>query len=150
MESFPVALLHAHLACLLEGCRPGCPTSSQPTFLRLDVQGLAGDYYSTSAGQRERMLSSTQRLENSSSQLQQGREQLIQTEVCCFVVKSPLLFFGITERDMLVHWCFIPQGRLRSCAAAATVNVCCMCVQRDCACATIQFLALHLPSPLPS
>uniref|UniRef100_A0A7S3QKG3 Vesicle transport v-SNARE N-terminal domain-containing protein n=1 Tax=Dunaliella tertiolecta TaxID=3047 RepID=A0A7S3QKG3_DUNTE len=42
--------------------------------------GLAGDYYSTSAGQRERMLSSTQRLEKSSDHLHHGREQLIQTE----------------------------------------------------------------------
>ncbi|KAF5841340.1 Qb-snare protein, VTI1-family [Dunaliella salina] len=42
--------------------------------------GLAGDYYSTSAGQRERMLSSTQRLEKSSEHLHHGREQLVQTE----------------------------------------------------------------------
>lgn len=43
--------------------------------------GLASDYYQTSAGQRERLLSATERLEKSSERIQQGRQQLLETEV---------------------------------------------------------------------
>ena len=43
--------------------------------------GLAEDYYQTSAGQRERLLSSTERLGKTSERIQQGRQQLLETEV---------------------------------------------------------------------
>lgn len=43
--------------------------------------GLADDYYQTSAGQRERLLQSTDRLEKTSNRIQQGRQQLYETEV---------------------------------------------------------------------
>jgi hypothetical protein len=49
-----------------------------PSYL---LQGLGGDYYSTSAGQREKMLTATQRLENSSKKLDSARQTLAQTEV---------------------------------------------------------------------
>lgn len=43
--------------------------------------GLSSDYYQTSAGQRERLLSATERLEKTSERIQQGRQQLLETEV---------------------------------------------------------------------
>jgi len=43
--------------------------------------GLADDYYETSAGQRDRLLSATDRLSKTSDRIQQGRAQLLQTEV---------------------------------------------------------------------
>ena len=44
-------------------------------------QGLGGDYYSTSAGQRERMLTATQRLEKSTANLNYAKETLDRTQV---------------------------------------------------------------------
>lgn len=43
--------------------------------------GLVDDYSSTSAGQRERMLKSTERLAKTGDRIQQGRAQLLETEV---------------------------------------------------------------------
>lgn len=43
--------------------------------------GLAGDYYQTSAGQRDRMLNASDRLNKTSDRIQQGRQQLLETEV---------------------------------------------------------------------
>lgn len=45
------------------------------------AQGLGGDYYSTSAGQREKMLTATQRLEKSTDKLAGAKQTLAQTEV---------------------------------------------------------------------
>jgi hypothetical protein len=71
--------------------RPCCPPAGTPEppppalllllLLLLLLQGLGGDYYSTSAGQRERMLAATERLNKTSDRLQQGRQQLMETEV---------------------------------------------------------------------
>jgi hypothetical protein len=38
--------------------------------------GLGDDYYQTSAGQRDRLLTSTERLGKTSERIQQGRQQL--------------------------------------------------------------------------
>ena len=43
--------------------------------------GLADDYYQTSTGQRDRLLTSTERLGKTSDRIQQGRQQLLATEV---------------------------------------------------------------------
>lgn len=43
--------------------------------------GLGDDYYQTSAGQRERLLQATDRLDKTSNRIQQGRQQLVETEV---------------------------------------------------------------------
>lgn len=43
--------------------------------------GLADDYSSTSAGQRERMLKSTDQMAKTGERIQQGRAQLLETEV---------------------------------------------------------------------
>lgn len=43
--------------------------------------GLEDDFYSTSAGQRERALASTDRLGKTGDRIQNGRQQLLETEV---------------------------------------------------------------------
>ena len=48
--------------------------------------GLEDDFYSTSAGQRERALASTDRLGKTGDRIQNGRQQLLESEV-----RSPLL-----------------------------------------------------------
>ena len=43
--------------------------------------GLGADFYQTSAGQRDRLLTATDRLGKTSDRIQQGRQQLLETEV---------------------------------------------------------------------
>jgi len=43
--------------------------------------GLADSYYHTSAGQRERLLTASERLHKTSDKIQEGRKQLLETEV---------------------------------------------------------------------
>lgn len=43
--------------------------------------GLGDDFYSTSSGQRERMLQSTERLARTGDRIKQGQHQLLETEV---------------------------------------------------------------------
>jgi len=43
--------------------------------------GLEDDFYSTSAGQREKALASTDRLNKTGDRIQHGRQQLLETEV---------------------------------------------------------------------
>jgi vesicle transport through interaction with t-SNAREs protein 1 len=43
--------------------------------------GIAGDYFATSAGQRDRLLTATDRLNKTGDRIQQGRQQLLETEV---------------------------------------------------------------------
>jgi hypothetical protein len=43
--------------------------------------GLGDNYYSTSAGQRDRMLAATERMQKTSDRLQVGKQQLAETEV---------------------------------------------------------------------
>ena len=43
--------------------------------------GLADNYYDTSAGQRERMLKTTEKLDKTTDRISQGRAQLAETEV---------------------------------------------------------------------
>jgi hypothetical protein len=50
------------------------------TWRRTEL-GLGDDYYQTSAGQRERLLHATDRLDKTSGRIQQGRQQLLETEV---------------------------------------------------------------------
>lgn len=58
--------------------------ASTASFLESDARaelGLSDSYYETSAGQRERLLSATDRLSKTSERIQQGRRQLLETEV---------------------------------------------------------------------
>ena len=66
------------------------PTAAGGSALARAELGLADDYYQTSAGQRDRLLSATERLGKTSERIQQGRQQLIETEVR-FLVSVPLL-----------------------------------------------------------
>lgn len=43
--------------------------------------GLGDDYTSTSAGQRDRLLKTTDRMQMTSDRIKQGRTQLLETEV---------------------------------------------------------------------
>lgn len=46
--------------------------------------GLGDDYLTASAGQRERLLKTTDRMQMTSDRIKQGRTQLLETEVCVF------------------------------------------------------------------
>jgi len=55
-------------------------TSTSDASARAEL-GLGNDFYQTSAGQRDRLLTATDRLNQTSDRLQQGRAQLLETEV---------------------------------------------------------------------
>ena len=63
--------------------------------------GLADDYYQTSAGQRERLLTATERLGKTSDRIQQGRQQLLETEVS-------IIFFSRGLLGVVVFLSFVP------------------------------------------
>ena len=50
--------------------------------------GLTDNYYDTSAGQRERMLKTTEKLDKTTDRIQQGRSQLAETEVLSMPTSS--------------------------------------------------------------
>ncbi|KAL4430900.1 hypothetical protein ABPG75_006156 [Micractinium tetrahymenae] len=70
----------ADLAKLKEDARRAGGGAGAAADTRAEL-GLAGDYYQTSAGQRDRLLSATDRLNKTSDRIQQGRQQLLETEV---------------------------------------------------------------------
>ena len=88
----------ADLAKLREDARRagGAAAASADTRAELGLGGTGGaagsDYFATSAGQRDRLLTATDRLGKTSDRIQQGRQQLLETEVgggscgwgCCF------------------------------------------------------------------
>mmetsp|Transcript_6481 Transcript_6481/g.20160 ORF Transcript_6481/g.20160 Transcript_6481/m.20160 type:complete len:226 (-) Transcript_6481:327-1004(-) len=69
----------ADLASLREQLRAASIASPVGDAARAEL-GLASDYYSTTAGQREKMLTATQRLEKSSARLTDARQMLAQAE----------------------------------------------------------------------
>lgn len=97
------------------------------------MQGLGGDYYSTSAGQRERMLTATQKLENQNQKLLEARVTLAQTEVSLvplavgrrgnnLLCGAPtLLWWCLESWDVLgfASWC---MGATRCCQAWTQVS----------------------------
>jgi hypothetical protein len=70
----------ADLASLKEQLRAAGAGASEGDAARAEL-GLGDNYYSTSAGQRERMLAATERLQKTSDRLQVGKQQLAETEV---------------------------------------------------------------------
>lgn len=50
-------------------------------FARRAELGLGNEYFQTSAGQRDRLLTATDRLGKTSDRIQAGRQQLLETEV---------------------------------------------------------------------
>lgn len=69
----------ADLANLREQLKSAAGSVSAGDAARAEL-GLGNDYYSTSAGQRERMLGATQRLEKTGERLALGKQQLLETE----------------------------------------------------------------------
>eukprot|EP00884_Botryococcus_braunii_P015254 jgi/Botrbrau1/2411/Bobra.0395s0040.2 len=69
----------ADLAKLREDVRGAAAASSGGAAARAEL-GLADDFYSTSAGQRERVLNTTDRLSKTGDRIKQGRQQLLETE----------------------------------------------------------------------
>lgn len=63
------------------------------------TQGLGGDYYSTAAGQRDRMLAATERLQKTSDRLQVGKQQLAETEELGVSILSDLA----RQRETILH-----------------------------------------------
>ncbi|PSC75220.1 Vesicle transport v-SNARE 13 [Micractinium conductrix] len=61
--------------------------------------GLAGDFYQTSAGQRDRLLNSTDRLTKTGDRIQQGRQQLLETEELGVQILSDLQ----RQRETILH-----------------------------------------------
>lgn len=69
----------ADLAKLRENAATASSQASGGAAARAEL-GLADDYSSTSAGQRERMLKSTDQMAKTGERIQQGRAQLLETE----------------------------------------------------------------------
>lgn len=57
--------------------------------------GLADNYYDTSAGQRERVLKTTEKLDKTGDRITQGRAQLAETEVSLSLI--PFLLQLVTS-----------------------------------------------------
>lgn len=70
----------ADLAALKQKAQRAAAGASGGPDARAEL-GLAGDYYQTSAGQRDRLLNATDRLGKTSERIQQGQQQLHETEV---------------------------------------------------------------------
>jgi vesicle transport through interaction with t-SNAREs protein 1 len=70
----------ADLQSLKEQLRQSAAGLSDSDAARAEL-GLGDSYYSTSAGQRERMLAATERMQKTSDRLQVGKQQLAETEV---------------------------------------------------------------------
>jgi len=73
--------------------------------------GLEDDFYSTSAGQREKALASTDRLNKTGDRIQHGRQQLLETEVRDAALASWVCISnscrcarGIFSADEVGHW----------------------------------------------
>lgn len=67
--------------CILCLCIHNLSFSAGGAAARAEL-GLTDNYYDTSAGQRERMLKTTEKLDKTTDRIQQGRAQLAETEVC--------------------------------------------------------------------
>jgi len=125
----------ADLQSLKEQLRQSAAGLSDSDAARAEL-GLGDSYYSTSAGQRERMLAATERMQKTSDRLQVGKQQLAETEVrvtCSWakcigdLLLCPLFKFknrqiqkrpasallgGISIRHMLLTSCHCSSWRL--------------------------------------
>lgn len=71
--------------------------------------GLTDNYYDTSAGQRERMLKTTEKLDKTTDRIQQGRAQLAETEVMPLVVRKAV---------NTLHFCVCLKSHFITCILA--------------------------------
>ena len=70
----------ADLAKLRESAQAAAASEPGGAAARAEL-GLADDYSQTSAGQRERLLQTTDKLGRTGERITQGRQQLLETEV---------------------------------------------------------------------
>ena len=63
--------------------------------------GLGDDYYQTSAGQREKLLQGTDRLDKTSNRIQQGRQQLLETEVRAGVAALCRVWYWVSQGGLV-------------------------------------------------
>lgn len=88
----------ADIASLREQLKQAAATAGASDAARAEL-GLGGDYYSTSAGQRDRMLQSTERLQKTSERLQLGKQQLAETEELGVTILGDLA----RQRETIIH-----------------------------------------------
>lgn len=69
----------ADLSSLKDQLKKAAQSVSRGEAARAEL-GLGSDYFSTTSGQRERMLTATEQLNRTGVRLQQGRQQLLETE----------------------------------------------------------------------
>lgn len=70
----------ADLAKLRESAQAAAASEPGGVAARAEL-GLADDYSQTSAGQRERLLQTTEKMGRTGERITQGRQQLLETEV---------------------------------------------------------------------
>lgn len=78
----------ADLAKLQESSKAAAGSASGGASARAEL-GLSDDYSQTSAGQRERLLQTTDKMGRTGERITQGRQQLLETEVSTFMPISP-------------------------------------------------------------
>jgi hypothetical protein len=79
----------ADLAKLHESCLAAAGAAHGGDAARAEL-GLSDDYAQTSAGQRDRLLQTTEKLSRTGDRITQGRQQLLETEVGACLVASML------------------------------------------------------------
>ena len=77
----------ADLAKLRESAQVAATSAPGGAAARAEL-GLADDYSQTSAGQRDRLLQTTEKLGRTGERITQGRQQLLETEVRSFLPAS--------------------------------------------------------------
>ena len=88
------------LAKLKEEVRAASVAASGGAAARAEL-GLGDDYFATSSGQRERLLQSSERLGKTGDRIKQGRQQLLETEVCALSERFPrLLQTGVSKKKI--------------------------------------------------
>eukprot|EP00879_Flechtneria_rotunda_P013889 GHRR01014505.1.p1 GENE.GHRR01014505.1~~GHRR01014505.1.p1 ORF type:complete len:166 (+),score=74.42 GHRR01014505.1:432-929(+) len=88
----------ADLSSLKEQLKQAAAGASDSDAARAEL-GLGDTYYSTSAGQRERMLAATERMQKTSDRLQVGKQQLAETEELGVTILQDLA----RQREGIVH-----------------------------------------------
>ncbi|KAL0025259.1 hypothetical protein WJX77_010944 [Trebouxia sp. C0004] len=88
----------ADLKKITEDSRQAQGAASGGAAARAEL-GLADNYYDTSAGQRERMLKTTEKLDKTSDRISQGRAQLAETEVTGAQILEQLA----AQRQQITH-----------------------------------------------
>eukprot|EP00775_Hariotina_reticulata_P010085 gene10085-10240_t len=88
----------ADLQSLKEQLKQAAAGLSDSDAARAEL-GLGDSYYSTSAGQRERMLAATERMQKTSDRLQVGKQQLAETEELGVTILQDLA----RQRETILH-----------------------------------------------